>query len=104
MERKVLVVITTEEKNEVALKIGKFLIKRKLAACVSFKEINSIYSWKGKLEHTKETEIIIKSKPQKLEFILDILKKELTNELPQLIYKSFESEGSYYDWITKSIV
>ena len=104
MQRKVLVVITTEENNEVALKIGKFLIKKKLAACVSFKEINSIYSWKGKLEHTKETEIIIKSKPQKLAFILDILKKELTNELPQLIYKAFESEGSYHDWITKSIV
>ena len=103
MEKKILVLIATESNKETAVCIAKLLIRKKLAACISFKEIQSLYSWQGKLEYSNEIEIIIKSKPNKLNPLLESLKKELSYEIPQLIYKVFESEENYYKWITKSI-
>ena len=52
--------ITTESNNANALRMAKLLIKNKLAACVSIKQIFSIYEWDDDIEETKEFEIIIK--------------------------------------------
>ena len=54
--------ITTESSNANALRMAKLLIQNKLAACVSIKQIFSIYKWDDGIEETKEFEITIKSK------------------------------------------
>ena len=51
---KLLLLITTVPNQFLAEKIAKLLIKRKLAACVSIKEIKSIYKWQGNIEENKE--------------------------------------------------
>ena len=45
----VLLLITTENNKKLAKKIAKLLLKKKLAACVSLKDIYSTYEWGGKL-------------------------------------------------------
>ena len=62
--KKVLLLVATEYNEKAAKKIAKLLIKKKLAACVSLKDINSIYEWKGKIEEVNEMEFIIKSKSE----------------------------------------
>ena len=56
--------ITTESSNANALRMAKLLIQNKLAACVSIKQIFSIYEWDSNIQETKEFEITIKSKPE----------------------------------------
>ena len=51
--KKVLLLVATECNKKAA----KLLLKKKLAACVSLKEINSIYEWKGKIEEVSELEL-----------------------------------------------
>ena len=58
----ILVIITTESCKTNAVRMAKLLIKEKLAACVSIKQIFSIYEWNDDIEETKEFEITIKSK------------------------------------------
>ena len=41
----VLVMITTESSKTNALRMAKLLIKEKIAACVSIKQIFSVYEW-----------------------------------------------------------
>ena len=53
MEKKILVLIATEANKEKSVSIAKLLIRKKLAACISFKEIQSLYSWQGELEYSK---------------------------------------------------
>ena len=65
----VLVMITTESSKTNALRMAKLLIKNKLAACVSIKQIFSIYEWNDEIEETKEFEVIIKSNSQVLKVI-----------------------------------
>ena len=60
----VLLLITTESNKKVAKKIAKLLLTKKLAACVSLKNIYSIYEWEGKIEESSEVEITIKSTPE----------------------------------------
>ena len=95
--------ITTESSNANALRMAKFLIQNKLAACVSIKQIFSIYEWDDDIEETKEFEIIIKSKLEFKDCLIEFLKKNSTYDLPQIIYKKYCAEMKYYDWLIKTI-
>ena len=100
---KVLLLITTEKNKKAAKKIAKLLLKKKLAACVSLKDINSIYEWKGKIEESYEVELVIKSKPKLKNDLYLFLKRKTTYEVPQIISKIFNSEKKYTKWLNKSL-
>ena len=95
--------ITTESSKTNALRVAKLLIQNKLAACVSIKQIFSIYEWDNDIEETNEFEIIIKSKPEFKENLIDFLHKISTYDVPQIIYKEYHSEMKYYDWLNMTI-
>ena len=95
--------ITTESSKTNALRLAKLLVENKLAACVSMKEILSIYEWDNNIEESKEFEITIKSKPEFEENLIDFLHKNSTYEVPQIIYKKYHAEIKYYDWLNKTI-
>ena len=99
----VLLLITTESNKKEAKKIAKLLLQKKLAACVSLKDIYSIYEWEGKIEEVDEVEITIKSKPDLKNSVIVFLKKRLSYDVPQIIYKIFNSEKEYINWVCKSI-
>ena len=94
---------TTESSKTNALRVAKLLIENKIAACVSIKQIFSIYKWNNDIEETKEFEITIKSKPEFKDFLIEFLKKISTYDVPQIIYKKYNSEMKYCDWINKVI-
>ena len=98
-----LVMITTESSNGNALRMAKLLIQKKLAACVSIKQIFSIYMWNDDIEETKEFEITIKSKLEFKDRLIDFVNKNSTYDVPQIIYKKYHAEMKYYDWMNKSI-
>ena len=100
---KVLLLVTTVPNQLLANNIARELIESQLAACISIKQIQSIYKWQGDIEENKEFEITIKSLPKNLNKLTLILKSRITYEVPQLIYKIFDSENSYFQWIKESI-
>ena len=95
--------ITTESSNANALQMAKLLIKNKLAACVSIKQIYSIYEWDDDIEETKEFEITIKSKPEFKDYLIELLNKISTYDVPQIIYKKYYSERKYFGWLNETI-
>ncbi len=99
----VLVIITTESSKTNASQLAKLLVQNKLAACVSIKEIFSVYPWDGDIEETKEFEITIKSKPEFKNNLIDFLHKFSTYDVPQVIYKKYHSEMKYYEWLDGTI-
>ena len=100
---KLLLLITTAPNQLLAEQISKELIERKLAACISIKEIKSIYRWQGNIEENKEFELNIKSLPKNLDELILMLKEKITYEVPELIYKIFDSEIAFYEWVKDSI-
>ena len=99
----VLVMITTESSRENSLRMAKLLIQNKIAACVSIKQIFSIYKWDDDIAETKEFQITIKSKLEFKDFLIDFLNKISSYDVPQIIYKKYYSEMKYYEWINKTI-
>ncbi len=99
----VLVIITTESNKKNALRVAKLLIQNKLAACVSIKQIFSIYGWDDDIEEIKEFEITIKSKPEFKDDLIDFIHKFSSYDVPQIIYKKYDSEIKYFDWLNKII-
>ena len=99
----VLLLITTISNKKAAKKIAKLLLKKKLAACVSLKDIYSFYEWKGEIEDHAEIEITIKSKPELKNDLIVFLKKMIPYDLPQFIYKKFNSEKKYMNWVKRSL-
>ena len=99
----VLIIITTESSKTNALKMAKFLIQNKLAACISIKQIFSLYEWEDDIKETKEFEITIKSKPELKDELIDCLHKISTYDVPQIIYKKYHSEIKYYNWLNETI-
>ena len=95
--------LTTEPNKKNALRVARLLIQNKLAACVSIKQIFSIYEWNDDIEKTKEFEITIKSKPEFKDDLIDFLNKISSYDVPQIIYKKYYSEMKYYEWINKTI-
>ena len=95
--------ITTESNKANALRMAKLLVQNKLAACVSIKQIISIYEWDNDIEETKEFELTIKSKPEFKDYLVKLLNEISTYDVPQIIYKKYYSEMKYYDWIKKTI-
>jgi len=99
----ILVLITTESNKKNALRAAKLLIQNKLAACVSIKQIFSIYEWDDDIEDTKEFEITIKSKLEFKDHLIEFLNKNSTYDVPQIIFKKYNAEMKYYDWLNETI-
>ena len=58
--------------------------------------------WNGKIVESNEVEIIIKSKPELKNNLVFFLKNQISYDVPQIIYKKFNSEKKYINWINKS--
>ena len=99
----ILLLITTESNKKTAKKIAKLLILKRLAACVTLKNIYSIYEWEGKIDEVVEIEITIKSKPKLKNSLIDFLQKKTSYDIPQIIYKKFNSEKKYINWLNNTI-
>ena len=99
----ILVIIATEPSKTNAVRMAKLLIKEKIAACVSIKQIFSVYEWNDDIQETKEFEITIKSKLEFKDFLIDFVNKNSTYDVPQIIYKKYNAEMKYYDWLNKTI-
>ena len=95
--------LTTESSKTNAVRMAKLLINEKIAACVSIKQIFSVYEWNDDIQETKEFEITIKSKPEFKDRLIDFVNKKSTYDVPQIIYKKYNAEIKYYDWLNKTI-
>ena len=99
----ILVIITTESSKTNAVRMAKLLIKDKLSACVSIKQIFSVYEWDDDIQENKEFEITIKTNPEFKDDLIDFLHKNSTYDVPQIIYKKYHAEIKYYDWLNQTI-
>ena len=99
----ILVMVTTESSKKNAFRMAKLLIQNKLAACVSIKQIFSIYEWCDDIQETKEFELNIKSKPEFKDHLIEFFNKNSTYDVPQIIYKKYYSDMKYFDWLNQAI-
>jgi len=101
-----LIVITNTPDRDVALKIARALIERKLAACVNIlAECTSIYRWQGKLETATEVPLLIKTRAAIYDDVEAAIKSLHPYELPEIVAVPIERGlPDYLEWVNAETV
>ena len=92
-------VITTEADKNNAEKIANLLLEEKLIPCVAFKDIESHFWWEGKINQSKEVQLIIKCKEKNINKVCKKISKHHSYEVPEIIYFPVSTSNDYYHWL-----
>ncbi len=97
----IVYIFWTCRSNEEAKKIIRNLLSQRLIACASiFPEIESLYRWRGAIEKSKETKVILKTKDENFSLIKSYIKEHCSYEEPEIVKVSIsEGSNSYISWI-----
>ena len=98
-----IVVFVTANSVKQAGVIAKELLTQKAAACVNTLGVDSLFTWKSKLEKTKEILLIVKSQRKLFKKIEKIVRKFHSYEVPEIIALPIVAgHKPYLDWINES--
>jgi periplasmic divalent cation tolerance protein len=100
-----IVVLTTCESEEEAERIARFLVEKRLAACVNIlPKARSIYRWKGAVEDAQELILLIKSRRDVFETLRAELLKIHSYEVPEAIaLPVVDGSHAYLAWIDREL-
>jgi len=99
-----IIYITTSNKVE-AQKIGETLVKKRLAACANvIEKIYSIYWWKGKMERDDEALLLLKTKDDRIEEVINMVKELHSYENPDITaIPLIGGSKEYLKWIDDEV-
>jgi periplasmic divalent cation tolerance protein len=106
-EQTITFVYTTWPDAETAETVGRRLIREGLAACVNIGEpVRSIYVWKGEVETSEETPMIVKTTTAKAADVEVRIKALHTAELPGVTAFRADAHGTsaaFAAWVGESV-
>ena len=88
-----------------ARRIGRSLVKKKLAACANILAgVESIYRWKGKVERAREVLVVMKTTAARLRELEREVKRVHGYEVPEFIALPIVAGSQeYLEWVGKSV-
>ena len=100
-----IVVLSTADTPELALKIATALVEAGEAACVNIVPgIRSIYKWKGKMCDDAELFLVIKSSSAQLEAIRERIVAMHSYEMPEVIALPItKGDSRYLAWLDSMV-
>lgn len=97
-----LIYITAKDEAE-AKKIGKALVEERLAACANIHPIKSIYRWKGKVQEEGETVVLLKTKAELADKVIQRVKELHSYETPCVVSIPIENGyKKFLEWVGES--
>ena len=99
IDQLIYLIITNEVDIKNASKIADLLLKEKLIPCVTFKNVESQFWWKGEINKSKEVQLIIKCKEENIKKICERIYEIHSYELPEIIYFPVSANKDYHNWV-----
>jgi periplasmic divalent cation tolerance protein len=98
----VALVLTTVATSDDARALADTLVGERLAACVTALPAQSTYRWRGAVERTEETLVIIKTAPSRLTAVVERLRVIHPYELPEILFsESIGTSAAYATWVAQ---
>jgi len=96
-----IVVFVTTANFEEARRIADALVLEKKAACVNIVPgVHSIYRWEGKIEHSDEHLLIVKTRAALFTEVADTIKSLHSYKVPEIIaLPIIDSNPDYIAWL-----
>ena len=99
-----VIVITTEVNRKVADALAKEILNRKLAACVSLRDIRSFFWWDDELEEADEVQLLIKTMKSHLNILMKTIYYLHSYQNPEIIYWACSSRDKYKEWVENNLL
>ena len=98
-----IVIISTYPDKKSVFKIANIVVNQRLAACVNYTKINSVYTWKGKIERTEEFLALFKTTKKAKQLLKKEIAKSHPYDVPEIVELRMDSvNASYLDWLEDS--
>ncbi|HNV24276.1 MAG TPA: divalent-cation tolerance protein CutA [Candidatus Omnitrophota bacterium] len=99
-----VVLVTAKDKKEATM-IATGILEEKLAACVNIVDnLYSLFWWEGKIDDAQEALLVIKTKEELFELLVQRIKFLHSYQVPEIIaLPIIKGEAEYLNWI-KSVV
>ncbi len=99
------IVLTTAANTEEATRLGRALVEERLVACATLiPAIESIYRWKGNIESSVESMLLLKTSVTRLSALEARLQALHSYETPEFLVLPIEAGShAYLDWMNQSL-
>ena len=99
------IVLTTATNPEEANRLGRTLVEERLAACATLiPAVESIYSWKGKIETSSETMLMLKTSSEQIAVLEARLHQLHSYEAPEFLVLEVEGGShAYLAWMSNGL-
>ena len=99
-----IVVLTTVEDAAAARVMAAKLVEERLAACVSWHALNSVYQWKGALEEQSECLLIVKTASGRWPALQARISQLSSYDTPEILaLEAAQASASYLAWLLESV-
>lgn len=97
-------VLVTASSAEEAEAIAQVLIEKRLAACVTLLPVQSLYRWQGKLERSREYQLLIKTDLAQFKALETQVQAIHSYEVPEIIaVPILQGSPAYLAWLQSSL-
>ncbi|CUR50955.1 Divalent-cation tolerance protein CutA [Nitrosotalea devaniterrae] len=98
----IILVSTYPDKKSIS-RIAHVVVEQKLAACVNYTKINSVYSWKGKIEDAEEFLALFKTTTKSKQKLKEKIAKSHPYDVPEIVELKMDNVSmSYMKWLEES--
>ncbi len=97
--QKIYLIITTEVDKKNAAKIANLLLSEKLIPCVTFKNIESHFWWKGDIVQAKEVQLLMKCREENIKKVIGKITDCHSYDVPEIIYFRVSANKKFYNWV-----
>ena len=99
------IVLTTAANTEEATRLGRALVEERLVACATLiPAIESIYRWKGNIESSVESMLLLKTSVTRLSALEARLQALHSYVTPEFLVLPIEAGShAYLDWMNQSL-
>ena len=95
-----VVVTTTVDSEDAAKSLSAGIVDSRLAACVQYTPINSVYRWKGAVESAAEYLLLAKTRSDLADDLVAFIRSNHSYELPEIVVLPIAGGlPAYLDWI-----
>jgi periplasmic divalent cation tolerance protein len=99
-----VVVMVAASSQEEARRVGRVLLEKKLAACVQFFPMTSLFYWEGELQEAAETMMMIKTTASVFEKLREEVKAAHSYQVPEIIELPIQNgSAEYLRWVSHEV-
>jgi len=100
-----VIVLTTVPEDLDASALARTLVGERLAACVNLLPVMmSIYRWEGKVEESRERQLVIKTSAERVERLRERLAELHPYDVPEfLVVAVADGDARYLAWLADSV-